>query len=178
MVYGHKRSVRAQQPVAHSGLGIHFKSPLKRRDQRKKQPVRGVGREHLLADARQRLDALLRREPLPSAADASLPIPTDGTADTDADMADWVDSEPLLDPPSAPSPPRIREPTGSVTAAQRLDDTWNHLLPDLQAPWLRYYERTHGQQRGIIPTVLRHECTKSCEASVDSKIRCLYPTRV
>ncbi|KAF7354322.1 hypothetical protein MVEN_01120600 [Mycena venus] len=173
MAPGSKRSVRANQPAAHTGLGIHFKSPLKQCDRRKKSIAQGLGRVQRTTAAQQDLDALLRREPGSSAQDAVPTVPAHGTADLDANMADWVDME----PPSVPSPPlQPREPTENVD--QRLNDTWNRLLPLLETPWLRYYERTHGKQRDIIPAALRHECTASCEGSAVSKIKCLYPTHV
>ncbi|KAJ7078554.1 hypothetical protein B0H15DRAFT_1000961 [Mycena belliarum] len=87
-------------------------------------------------------------------------------------MADWVDSDPLP-LPSSPSLPR--DPTGG--SAQRLTDAWNHILPQLEAPWLGYYERTHGKPREVIPVTLQYSCIASCASSTISKVKCLYPTR-
>jgi hypothetical protein len=177
MVSGGKRSVRASQPAARSGLGTHFKSPLKQRDKRKSRAVQGLGRAQRTEAARQDLDALLRRAPVPRPRDAVsdvLPdVPVDGATDLDTDMADWIDSDPS---PVPSSPSRPRHPTGS--SAQRLTDAWNRLLPQLEGPWLHYYENTHGEPRGIIPVALQYGCIASCESSTTSKIRCLYPTRV
>ncbi|KAJ7764503.1 hypothetical protein DFH07DRAFT_770370 [Mycena maculata] len=177
MAPGHKRSIRAQQPAARSAFGTHFKSPLKQRDTRKKRAIYGLGHVQRAEASRQRLEALLRREPVPSAQDATTTVPVDDIPNSDMEMADWIDvehpSDPSFDPPP---PPRPRERTGS--AAQRLNDAWNLLLPALQTPWLRFYEHTHGQQHDIIPATLRHECTASCEANVVSEVKCLYPTHI
>jgi hypothetical protein len=177
MVLGYKRSVRANQPVAHGGPGIHFQSPLKRGDRRKKQVVRGVGRAQRTLAARLQFEALLRRETVSNARNAAPTVPGDEATGSDANMADWIDVEEPLFVPLPPSPPSsAREPTGS--AAQRLNDAWNQLLPQLETPWLRFYERTHGQLRDIIPAVIQHECIASCEASRVSEVKCLYPTRM
>ncbi|KAJ7833920.1 hypothetical protein B0H13DRAFT_1914324 [Mycena leptocephala] len=86
-------------------------------------------------------------------------------------MADWVDVE---DPLFALRHLRrlgnlLKTPHSGLT-------TWNQLLPQLETPWLQYYERTHGRLRDTIPAIIQHECTASCEASSVSKIKCLYPT--
>jgi hypothetical protein len=174
MPSGYKRSVRANQPAATGGFGTHFKSPLKVRDKRKKQVVQGLGRAQKTAAARQRLEALLHRANVLGMEPIAPVVLDDGAAGSDVNMADWTDME---EPPSAPSPPSPpRKPT--VSAAQRLNDAWNRLLPQLETPWLRYYERTHGRPRNIIPAVIQHECTASCETSTVSEVKCLYPTRV
>ncbi|KAJ7916980.1 hypothetical protein B0H13DRAFT_1870673 [Mycena leptocephala] len=177
MPTGHKHSVRANQPAATGGFGTHFKSPAKLCDKRKKELVQGVGCAQKTAAARRQLDALLHREPVPNvvgAAPISPIVPDNGAASSDVNMADWTDME---EPPSAPSPPLSpRKPTTSVV--QRLNDAWNRLLPQLETPWLRYYERMHGRPRNIIPAVIQHECTASCETSTVSKVKCLYPTNI
>ncbi|KAJ7080173.1 hypothetical protein B0H15DRAFT_997436, partial [Mycena belliarum] len=61
--------------------------------------------------------------------------------------------------------------------AQRLTDAWNHLLPQLEAPWLRYYDHTHGKPRAVIPETLQYGCIASCASSTTSKVKCLYPTQ-
>ncbi|KAJ7825175.1 hypothetical protein B0H13DRAFT_2375077 [Mycena leptocephala] len=88
-------------------------------------------------------------------------------------MADWVDVE---DPLFALRHLRrlgnlLKTPHSGLT-------TWNQLLPQLETPWLQYYERTHGRLRDTIPAIIQHECTASCEASSVSKIKCLYPTHI
>ncbi|KAJ7924775.1 hypothetical protein B0H13DRAFT_1863641 [Mycena leptocephala] len=166
MVLGHKRSVRANQPVARGGIGTHFESPVKARDKRKKQLICGLDRAQRASTARLELEALLRREPVPSAQDMPQVVPVHEATGSDTNMADWVDVEDPSFAPSAPPPPR--EPTEST--AQRLNDAWNQLLPQLETPWLRYYERTHGRLRDTIPAVIQHECTASCEVSSVSKI--------
>ncbi|KAJ7850971.1 hypothetical protein B0H13DRAFT_2360391 [Mycena leptocephala] len=177
MPAGHKRSVRANQHAAKSRPGTHFKSPLKGHDKRKQQVVQGIGREQKLTAARERLDALLRREPISNALGAApiAPIaPDDAVFGSDANMGDWTDMDEPPFPPSVPSPP----PKPSESVAQRLNDAWNQLLPQLETPWLQYYERTHGKPRNIIPAVIQHECTASCETSTVSKVKCLYPTHI
>jgi hypothetical protein len=175
MVLGHKRSVRATQPAAHGGPGTHFQSPLKRGDKHKKQIVRGVGRAQRSFIARQQFEALLRREPISNTPDAASTVLVDEGTSSDAYMADWIDvDEPLFVPPPPPPPSPPQKP--SEGAAQRLNDAWNRLLPQLENPWLRFYERTMGKPRDIIPAVIQHECIASCEASTVSKVKCLYPT--
>ncbi|KAJ7876976.1 hypothetical protein B0H13DRAFT_1893443 [Mycena leptocephala] len=174
MVLGHKHSVRTNQPVARGGIGTHFESPVMARDKCKKQLVYGLDRAQRASTARLELEALLRREAVPSAQNVPQVVPVDDTTGSDTNMADWVDVEDPLFAPSAPLPPR--EP--AENAAQRLNNAWNRLLPQLETPWLRYYERTHGRPRDTIPAVIQHECTASCEASSVSKVKCLYPTHI
>ncbi|KAJ7828174.1 hypothetical protein B0H13DRAFT_2437996 [Mycena leptocephala] len=174
MVLGYKRSVRATQPAAHGRLGTHFQSPLKRADKRKKQVVRGVGRAQRLFTVRMEFEALLRRGPVSDARSAAPTVPGNEAISSDATIADWIDVEEPLFAPPPPSPPR--EPAGC--AAQRLNDAWYRLLPQLETPWLRFYERTHGRPRDIIPAVIQHECIASCEASTVTKVKCLYPTHM
>ncbi|KAJ7922225.1 hypothetical protein B0H13DRAFT_2411706 [Mycena leptocephala] len=157
MPSGYKRPVRANQPAATGGFSTHFKSPLKK-----------------TAAARQRLEALLHRANVLGMEPIAPVVLDDGAAGSDVNMADWTDMEEPLSAPSPPSPPR--KPT--VSAAQRLNDAWNRLLPQLETPWLRYYERTHGRPRNIIPAVIQHECTASCETSTVSEVKCLYPTHI
>ncbi|KAJ7826335.1 hypothetical protein B0H13DRAFT_1918201, partial [Mycena leptocephala] len=163
MPAGHKRSVRANQHAAKSGPGPHFKSPLKGHDKRKQQVVQGIGREQKLTAARERLDALLHR---------AAPIaPDDAVFGSDANMGDWTDMEEPPFPPSVPLPP----PKPSESIAQRLNDTWNRLLPQLETPWLQYYERTHGKPRNIIPAVIQHKCTVSCETPRFQRLNAFIP---
>ncbi|KAJ7764550.1 hypothetical protein DFH07DRAFT_770409 [Mycena maculata] len=122
--------------------------------------VHGLGREQRAAAARQRLNTLLGREPVPSTQHTAPTAPVDEASDPDMEMADWVDTEHPPEPPSRPSPPpRPRERTGN--AAQRLNNAWNSLLPALQGPWLQFYERTHGRQRDIIPDI-QHVTVSTC----------------
>ncbi|KAJ7881222.1 hypothetical protein B0H13DRAFT_2345209 [Mycena leptocephala] len=156
---GYKRSIRANQPATTGGFGTHFKSPLKVRDKHKKQVVQGLGRAQKTAAARQRLEALLHRANVLGMEPIAPVVLDDGAAGSDVNMADWTDME---EPPSAPSPPSPpRKPT--ISAAQRLNDAWNRLLPQLETP---------GSD------IMSHECTASCETSTVSEVKCLYPTHI
>ncbi|KAJ7802891.1 hypothetical protein B0H14DRAFT_3488023 [Mycena olivaceomarginata] len=99
---GHKHSVRASQPAARSGPGLHFLSPLKRRDQRKARLVKGVGRAGVIRALQTRLAALLSRESAPDTVLEDAPSQEDAEDESrDTEMDDGIPTEP---PPPAPKP--------------------------------------------------------------------------
>ncbi|KAK6992139.1 hypothetical protein R3P38DRAFT_3409057 [Favolaschia claudopus] len=180
-----KRSTRAKQPAALAGLGIHYKSPIKPRDTRKRGLVQGFGHAHTSAAAFDQLDALLRGDDPPSAAPIapSNVLHTDEGLDTPEDA--WMDVDPPPAPFVAPPPPaplprrqRPRRPAGDAAYAQ-LNSAWSALLPSLEIPWARYYQSSSGQPRDFIPAEVIHDCTSACEGpSSISRIRCLYTTHI
>ncbi|KAJ7735882.1 hypothetical protein B0H14DRAFT_2639072 [Mycena olivaceomarginata] len=143
---GRKRSVRASQPAARSGPGIHFLSPLKARDTRKKRTVTGVGRAQTITALRSRLHALLDGEAGPSTTPDLLVDLVDSSGDTQ--MEDWIDMEP---PTPAPAP--ISAPRPSVTAAARQATAWSILLPTLDVPYAQYCNTSYRQCPSIIPSL-------------------------
>ncbi|KAJ7360845.1 hypothetical protein DFH08DRAFT_1031198 [Mycena albidolilacea] len=164
---GRKRSVRASQPAARSGPGIHFLSPLKARDTRKKRTVTGVGRAQTITALRSRLHALLDGEAGPSTT-PDLPVDlVDSSGDTQ--MEDWIDMEP---PTPAPAP--ISAPRPSVTAAARQATAWSILLPTLDVPYAQYCNASYRQRPSIIPSLVRHQCLAGCGVPVTAKVQCLY----
>ncbi|KAK7046978.1 hypothetical protein R3P38DRAFT_2507537 [Favolaschia claudopus] len=182
-----KRSIRAYQPAAVSGLGTHHKSPIKARDTRKKRIVNGSGRARDATAAAQRLAAILRGGPggdPPSTSPPSLDPPSDFHDDMDVDIDDCIEEEPPVYATSAtlrsaPPRPPLAQQSDSDAAHKRLNDAWNNLLPLLEMPWVQYLRDTHGRRRDCIPNEVLHHCTSSCESlSVVSKIRCLYPTHI
>ncbi|KAK7062073.1 hypothetical protein R3P38DRAFT_2494733 [Favolaschia claudopus] len=181
-----KRSIRAYQPAAVSGLGTHHKSPIKARDTRKKRIVNGSGRAREAAAAAQRLDAILRggRDDDPPSTSPPFLDPSSALPiDMDVDMDDCIEEEPAVATSdtlrSAPPRPPLAQQSDSDAAHKRLNDAWNNLLPLLEMPWVQYLQDTHGRRRDCIPTEVLHHCTSSCESlSVVSKVRCLYPTHI
>lgn len=168
---GRKRSVRASQPAARSGPGIHFLSPLKARDTRKKRTVTRVGRAQTITALRSRLHALLDGEAGPSTT-PDLPVDlVDSSGDTQ--MEDWIDMEP---PTPAPAP--ISAPRPSVTAAARQATAWSILLPTLDVPYAQYCNASYRQRPSIIPSLVRHQCLAGCGVPVTAKVQCLYISRV
>ncbi|KAJ7275584.1 hypothetical protein B0H12DRAFT_1228042 [Mycena haematopus] len=106
---GSKRSVRANHRAATSGMGVHFTSPLKARDKRKKVLALGLGHAARLAEARGRLEARLERRPIPTAtSDASPHVPQPSiNSDThpQPDNEGWINEyDPHFETPEPPHP--------------------------------------------------------------------------
>ncbi|KAK7013303.1 hypothetical protein R3P38DRAFT_2546476 [Favolaschia claudopus] len=178
-----KRTTRANEPAAVSGLGTHHTSPIKARNRRKQKVVRGLGSVQQTAAAALRLHAILRGNDPPSASPPALDHPMDLGNDQDMETNGWVDEEPIVTPSAASAasaPPRPPLPQHSDTEAAhtRLNDAWNALLPLLEIPWVKYYRDTHGGPRDCIPTEVVYNCTSSCNSPAVSKVKCLYPTHI
>ncbi|KAK6996411.1 hypothetical protein R3P38DRAFT_3222020 [Favolaschia claudopus] len=182
-----KRSVRAHQAASSSGFGTHFTSPVKSNDSRKKRKVTDLGGAQRHARVSDKLDALLRGETgeTPSIPPAAAPGPIpDVSASSDVQMDPWMDVDPPDQPPHTPArppppalPPRISRPATEAAHA-RLHDAWNRVLPQLEVPWSRYYEHTHGRQHDPIPATVVFRCTTpSCTGPIPvQNVKCLYST--
>ncbi|KAK7005995.1 hypothetical protein R3P38DRAFT_2556384 [Favolaschia claudopus] len=175
-----KRSTRANQPAAASGLGTHYTSPIKARNRRKQKVVKGLGQAQKTAAAALRLHAILHGDDPPSASPPALDHPMDLGNDQDVEMNGWEDEEVIVTPSAASAPPRPPLPQHSDTEAAhaRLNDAWNALLPLLEIPWVKYYRDTHGGPRECIPTEVVYDCTSSCDSPTVTKVKCLYPTHI
>ncbi|KAJ7265973.1 hypothetical protein B0H12DRAFT_1100359 [Mycena haematopus] len=105
---GSKRSVRATQRAATSGMGVHFTSPLKQRDKRKKVAVLGLAHAAKLAEALSRLQARLARQPVASDASPLVSGPSldsnlHSQPENEPENEEWIDD---FDPhPLHPNPP-------------------------------------------------------------------------
>ncbi|KAJ7828627.1 hypothetical protein B0H13DRAFT_1916981 [Mycena leptocephala] len=173
---GQKRSVRASQPAARSGMGVHFTSPLKHGDTRKSRAAKGLGHAMRLAEVRSRLATRLRGEPIQT--DVDMPPSSPATLAPQPDLhtepqhdgdTEWIDAEapPALPPPLPAGPAR----------RTRLYESWERLLPLLEAPFANFYSSTHAQQRPVIPPQIEHPCTVGCTQRT-KVVRCLYPLHV
>jgi hypothetical protein len=172
---GPKRSVRANQPAAQRGMGVHFTSPLKRADTRKKHVARGLGHAMKVAELRSRLEARLLGDPIPldgppSSTDAPSPqlnpeVEPQSNGDANGD-AEWIDDG---------VPPALPPPLPATGAhCTRLFNSWERLLPLLEAPFAAFYSSTHAQQRPMIPPQIKYRCTVGCNPRT-KVVKCLYP---
>ncbi|KAF7326957.1 hypothetical protein MVEN_02589900 [Mycena venus] len=171
---GPKRSVRAGQPAAQRGMGVHFTSPLKQRDTRKTRAAHGLGHAMKLAEVQARLAARLRKDTIQSDApplspDAPSPQSNSGVEPQSNGDAEWIEDEA---PPALPPPLPAR-----AARHTRLFDSWERLLPLLEAPFAAFYSSTHAQQRPVIPPQIDYRCTVGCNSKT-KVVKCLYPLHV
>ncbi|KAJ7433997.1 hypothetical protein B0H11DRAFT_1938988 [Mycena galericulata] len=165
MPAGFKRSSRSRQIASKTGPGVHYTSPLKPRDKRKKRVIEPIGRPEKIENLRARLDALRNRP-----ADNSKDDNTDDIEMSEpgpAPDSEWVD-EP------APAPPPIFIPGPSTPAAEannRRRVSWDVLLPHLEDPLAEFRMASHGQRPTVIPSL-------SCGQPLNIKVQCLYLTHL
>ncbi|KAJ7659361.1 hypothetical protein B0H14DRAFT_3540522 [Mycena olivaceomarginata] len=157
-----RRSARAGERASTSGHGVHFISPKKSRDRAKRAVVVNTSAAARSNTLRSRIASLLNKDPR-SAPPAAGPIPDqpqDPQISGDSEMEDWEDV--VMEPPPSLPPP--------------LEQSWNALLPTLEAPFAEYRQATHGQRPPAILESIHYECTAGCPCVASTTIRCLYLT--
>ncbi|KAF7366119.1 hypothetical protein MVEN_00488700 [Mycena venus] len=178
-----KKLVGAYREVATTrfGHGKHYTSPLKARHSAWKQAaIAPLGRDARAAHLREKLDSLLGRSGSRTHAESSeastsnVQLPPS----EDAQMEEWVDIDDSGTFEATPDPIQVRipapQPTGS--APQRRHDSWEALLPRLEAPFAQYRQAHYGQPPSIIPSSLQYSCTvlTPCGDILRSRMQCLY----
>ncbi|KAJ7828415.1 hypothetical protein B0H13DRAFT_1917104 [Mycena leptocephala] len=78
--------------------------------------------------------------------------------------AQWIDNVPPALPPLPASPARHTQ----------LHNSWEHLLPLLEAPFAAFYSSTHAQQRPMVPPQIEYHCTVGCTPR-NKVVKCLCP---
>ncbi|KAJ7432748.1 hypothetical protein B0H11DRAFT_2378694, partial [Mycena galericulata] len=167
---GFKRSSRSHQIASKTGPGIHYTSPLKPRDKRKKSIIEPIGRAEEIEKLRARLDALRNRAKADKNTD-DIEMSEPGPAPD----PEWVD-EPVPAPPPIfiPGPPSA--PAGQAHNRRRI--SWDVLLPRLEDPLAEFRLASHGQRPTVIPSLVHYECTQSCGQPLNTKVQCLYLTHL
>ncbi|KAJ7840020.1 hypothetical protein B0H13DRAFT_2366435 [Mycena leptocephala] len=129
-----------------------------------------------VAELRSCLEACLHGDPIPSDAPPSSTEALSARSNAEAEpqlngdaneAAEWIDV-----PPALPTPP----PAGAA-AHTCLFESWEGLLPSLEAPFTVFYRSTHAQQCPIIPPQIEYTCTVGCNSRT-KVVKCLYPLDV
>jgi hypothetical protein len=174
-----RRSARTGERASTSGHGVHFISPKKSRDRAKRAVVVNTSAAARSNTLRSRITSLLNKDPR-SAPPAAGPIPDqpqDPQISGDTEMEDWEDV--VMEPPPSLPPPvpvPILPPSPGPNPNVKLEQSWNALLPTLEAPFTEYCQATHGQRPPAILESIHYECTAGCPCVASTTIRCLYLT--
>ncbi|KAJ7118428.1 hypothetical protein C8R43DRAFT_1137360 [Mycena crocata] len=166
-------SSRARDKASVSGHGVHYTSPLRKKDSRHKTLVRAPGAARASAQLRANLSAMLKPPPAQTPQPPQA-IPTDIQEPEDIEMPEWVEDSP-------PALQRIPIPAGArhrLPATKRRQESWDALLPLLEEPLAYYQQATYGQRPPTISVLVQHECTTFCGQAVTASVQCLYVSHV